>query len=487
MLPLGTTFSAAWARCAKGASALSRSLLCLHRDQRGVTAVIVAITLPLLFAFGALAINSGLWFTIKRENQSAADAAALSAAYDLMAGPADACRTDPNFVANSLTPAATQAVAANQHVGWDNTATSTMVECPYNDTLLDTEFGVGKYWAVAVTLRQDQSALFAFAPLTSATIATRSVGVVKIFDTACLLALSRTGTGVGLSGTDSITMPNCSVVADSTDPVAAISLSGSSNITADTVVTAGNISGVSNLTLTSPPPRTFAPRIDDPYQLPACNNNTPPLCLTHSFLTTGPPALSTALCIFSAPSAGVITVRGAVVGTGNCILSNSTTRLTISGAIYDLSPGTYWITDDDLNVSDTGTLECTHCTGGAGVTIIFTTTGANKIGTIKMQPGARITNLNAPNSGTYAGLLFVQDTVGSNPTNGVLGGAGFDGNGLIYLPNTDLEFQGNPTFGCMILVVNTVTLKGASQLSSTGCASVGLNNSPTVKTVVLGE
>jgi len=56
--------------------AVSRSLLRLRRDQRGIAAVTVAIALPLLFAFGALSINSGLWFTIKRQNQSAADAAA---------------------------------------------------------------------------------------------------------------------------------------------------------------------------------------------------------------------------------------------------------------------------------------------------------------------------------------------------------------------------------------------------------------------------
>jgi Flp pilus assembly protein TadG len=68
-------------RQAMTASAVSRSLLQLRRDERGVIAVIITLTLPVLFAFGALVINSGLWFTIKRQNQSAADAAAISAAY----------------------------------------------------------------------------------------------------------------------------------------------------------------------------------------------------------------------------------------------------------------------------------------------------------------------------------------------------------------------------------------------------------------------
>jgi hypothetical protein len=176
-------------------SAVSRSLLRLRRDQRGVTAVIVALTLPVLFAFGALAINSGLWFTIKRENQSAADAAAISAAYELMAGNID--------VTNNLIPAATEAAAPTQngYAGSVLTACTTGGTCclesiplsevcyPYTDSLLDIEFGAGKYQAVAVTLVQSQGSLFAFAPLTSATIATKAVGVIKVFDNPCMLAL----------------------------------------------------------------------------------------------------------------------------------------------------------------------------------------------------------------------------------------------------------------------------------------------------------
>ena len=95
------------ARRAMTASAVSRSLRRLHRDQRGVTAVIVVLTLPVLFAFGALVINSGLWFTIKRQNQSAADAAAISAAYEVMAGNTD--------VTNNLIPSATEAAGSEQN------------------------------------------------------------------------------------------------------------------------------------------------------------------------------------------------------------------------------------------------------------------------------------------------------------------------------------------------------------------------------------
>src|SRR4029077_10192118 len=97
--------------------AVSRSLLRLRRDQRGIAAVTVAITLPLVFAFDALAINSGLWFTIKRQNQSAGDAAAISAAYEIIANPSFTC---PGSTPANVSAAAGEAASQN---GWTNTGT----------------------------------------------------------------------------------------------------------------------------------------------------------------------------------------------------------------------------------------------------------------------------------------------------------------------------------------------------------------------------
>jgi Flp pilus assembly protein TadG len=57
----------------------------LH-DDRGVSATIVAIALPALIGFGALGVETGAWFTTKLRNRSAADAAAISAGYEVLAG-----------------------------------------------------------------------------------------------------------------------------------------------------------------------------------------------------------------------------------------------------------------------------------------------------------------------------------------------------------------------------------------------------------------
>lgn len=68
------------------AHSLSSATVRLWRDERGVSAVVVAISLTVVIGFGALGAETGMWYAIKRQNQSAADAAAISAAYEVLAG-----------------------------------------------------------------------------------------------------------------------------------------------------------------------------------------------------------------------------------------------------------------------------------------------------------------------------------------------------------------------------------------------------------------
>jgi Flp pilus assembly protein TadG len=65
------------------------------RDRRGAVAVAVAILLPVLIGFAGIGIEVGLWFAVQRQNQSAADAAALSAALEYAAQIQRGVATDP--------------------------------------------------------------------------------------------------------------------------------------------------------------------------------------------------------------------------------------------------------------------------------------------------------------------------------------------------------------------------------------------------------
>ena len=57
-------------------------------DRRGVTAVFVALAATVLIGFVGLGAETGLWYALKRQDQSAADAAAISGAYEVAAGQA---------------------------------------------------------------------------------------------------------------------------------------------------------------------------------------------------------------------------------------------------------------------------------------------------------------------------------------------------------------------------------------------------------------
>src|SRR6516162_6086007 len=99
----------------------------IFRDTRGASATIVAIALPVLIGFGALGAD-GVWFTLKLRNQSAADVAALAAAYEVIAG-----RTN---VTADLTPAASEGAVRNGYNGG-----TPAVIYPYSDTTVSN--GVG--------------------------------------------------------------------------------------------------------------------------------------------------------------------------------------------------------------------------------------------------------------------------------------------------------------------------------------------------------
>jgi Flp pilus assembly protein TadG len=79
------------------------------RDNRGATAAVIAAALPVLIGFETLGVETGLWYMIKWQSQSAADAAAIAAAYEIIAGKTD--------LDGDLVPAVSQAAAHNGYTG----------------------------------------------------------------------------------------------------------------------------------------------------------------------------------------------------------------------------------------------------------------------------------------------------------------------------------------------------------------------------------
>ena len=147
-------------------------------DNSGASAAVVAITLPVLIGFGALGAETGLWYNIKLQNQSAADAAAISAAYQVIAG--------KNNIAADLIPAASEAAAQNGYTG-----PTPAVIYPYSDSAVS--------HGVAVALQQPQKALLSAVFTSGVTVANQAVAAIEVLDNPCILALGAKSSQPGCS------------------------------------------------------------------------------------------------------------------------------------------------------------------------------------------------------------------------------------------------------------------------------------------------
>jgi hypothetical protein len=80
------------------------------RDERGVILVLAGMIMPVLALIIGLGVEVGWWYALQRQNQSAADAAALSAAYEY-------AHSNSTLTAAQLTPFATAAANRNKYAG----------------------------------------------------------------------------------------------------------------------------------------------------------------------------------------------------------------------------------------------------------------------------------------------------------------------------------------------------------------------------------
>ena len=238
--------------------------------------MLVAVTIPVLFLAAGFGIDTGAWFTTKRQIQSAADAAALSAAYEVIAGntnaPTISFRPLPKPRRRTTIPAARRPRTC--------TGGGPLVCYPYTDSLMTALGATG----VEVILNQPVNSTFASWALPSVTIATKAVAIVQTLPPTCMLALNPTANdAINLAGNPTVDAPSCTIVSDS-DSTSAVHLQGSASMTAATLITPGAVSftGSAYTLNLSYPPQTGANSVPDPYAS----------TLTHSFLDANMPTVA---------------------------------------------------------------------------------------------------------------------------------------------------------------------------------------------------
>src|ERR1700730_15442904 len=356
------------------ATALSR----LRRDDRGMTIVLVAIAASALIGFTGLAVETGLWYTVKRVNQSAADTAALSGAFEVLAGQPyedicgfarrDAIRNGYTFSGGWSCPAITPACTSPPSSGG---------MCVNNPPMQGLYTGNNN--AVEVILAQQQNALLASIDLANVTITTRAVAILKTSFNACILGLDKTAPStVNVFNNAALSNPNCGVASNSK---ASPSLTVDNNASiAGPVSVVGGEAVTNGSTITGRPNLIGAPPVPDPYAgvalqtIPDCTTTQTGTWIDHKTTTLNPDHFCDGFHFENT-------------------------------VVIHLNPGRYYV-DNHLIIQDNVMVD----TPMGGVTLIIN-------GTYSFDITNKVTlNITAPTTGPYAGLAFFGSRSGSSST-----------------------------------------------------------------------
>jgi Flp pilus assembly protein TadG len=466
-----------------------RRLRFFLRDRRGATAVIIAVTLLPLFAFAGLGVDVGIWYTVKRQAQSATDVAALSGAMELAAGKGVAGGPATTDIQNLAKYGAMNNLSANAAtsltVATGCTAPSANQICVNNPPSFPGSTFTGDSNFVEAILAQPGVSIFSgLVGYTNAPIVrTRAVAGLKAF-ASCMLALNTTGKDLTNSGNANLTLNNCSFISDSTSNDS-IRFNGGVTMTAAAISTAGGdvINGNSNLI--SPPITTNAPAVSDPY--------------------AGQITYSLTGLLNKGCSSGGATLQPGLYG-GSCARGSTPPMNFSAGTTTTLCPGVYYLDGEDNQgeafvisgngtVVKMGTVTDGCAAGSAGVTIIATCSSGNNCGggfnvggtgsnTPTVTLSAPSTAVNAPPLKIPAEILFYQDAAKADTNKGtttLAGGSAVSLNGVVYTPAGQIGLNGSPSFnGCTELIAGSFIISGTPSMTRPACGVATKSASRTV-------
>ena len=365
-------------------SLLNRICKIFLRKENGNTALIFALSTPVLFGVAGTAVDFGTVALKRAELQAASDAAATAAAKQMsMANATDSVvtATAHNYLANQLK--GDEANATNI-VAIDRTKASVKVE-----------------------LTENWNPFFAhFLSANVTPIVTSSTAVLQGNSKLCILALNASeNQAYRMMNASQISAPDCGVYSNSTDPKG-MDLQNTSSISAKVICSSGGVAA--NKSQTSVVPQTDCPPIPDP------------------------------LISQAAPPVGVCTATNTVISNGIVTLSPGVYCGGINIAklaIVVFNPGTYIIKDGPLKLGDT--------TGITGKNVGFYLTGPNAVLDFSGNSGI---SLSGAETGPMAGLLFYADRAQPNGTAHKISSAlVLSLTGTIYLPTGDLTVDPNAT------------------------------------------
>jgi hypothetical protein len=399
-----------------------------RRWARGQIFILMAISMAVLAAFAALAIDVGNLWTTKRLMQTAADAAAIAGANAVLHGAGTGSST--------ITSAANNAATLDGYTDGSSTLRSSRpVSVVVNNPPASGPYA-GNSDAVQVTISQTQPTYFMpVAGITSVPISVTAQAMIKPSGN-CIYALDPSASGaLTVSGTSTLSS-TCGAYVNSSSSTA-LTINGGGTLEANPVGVVGGF--VVNGNAPTPPVSGIAP-------------------FTNPFATVG------------TPTVGKCTgFKGTSVTNGQTVTFDPGTYcggIKITGGTVTFNPGVY--------VIDGGGLSFSGATiSGTGVTFFLTGSGngssPSAYGGVTITSTATV-NLSAPTSGPYEAILFYQDpSVTSTASNGssIVGSANSTFDGALYFPTTALTYAGNSSSnGYTMLVADTIKVTGNSYVGT---------------------
>jgi len=417
----------------------------LWRDRRGNALVIAGASLPLIIGSAGLATDTIQWVLWKRELQRLADSAALAGVYARKSG------NTVGTCTNVSTPAYTAPVAydikTNNVLSADSNLLCTVNNPPPSGTYTTDNF------AVQVDLSMQRNLSFSGMFMSaSPTITASATATIVPSGKYCVVSLeSGSVTGIDATGSTNVNL-GCGMITNSTSLSAAVA-TGSSSVTATPIAAVGGIPSSTHWgdgTVLQP----FTIAQEDPFG------------------SVNPPSPATCNGAVTVQPSDVLTdTNNSTPSTADDALDPGCyASLNLKGTVT-LKPGVYYIDAGDFSVNSGAVVN------GSGVTIILSNRNStsNSIGTISLNGNANM-NLTAPDTGTYAGILFYQDRRAASDNNVTINGSSTSVfRGAFYFPKADLTFNGNAGLNtqCMQIVAKDVSFTGNSAISNTCPAGSG--------------
>lgn len=432
---------------------VAQQAIATRKGEDGQTTVLMAfIMATFLFGFIAFGIDIQNLFQAKRQAQAAADAAAIAAAEEFSYG---------------STAESTAAAAVAKLNGFDNGATTNPATVTVSTPSGGNYNGSASY--LQVTVSKPVTTFFTALINHKSTMAVsgRAVAAAGQSSPSCICLEGTTGTDLNLSNNAKLTPTGCGTMVNSSSSNA-VTIVGSAKLgglsigsvstnwdTSANVNNGGSVASgtkvVEGLTTSCSPPVPVAPT----YNAAQCTADP----LTHygnggSSYSVGPGSTYS-----TTQSGGVVCYNSLTVGTNGDAVN-------LNAGIYVINNGTLHFLSGANNASNTG---------GNGVVFYLTGT-ANLV----IDNGANV-NLTAPSSGTYAGIVVLQNPADTAAIS-VQGGSNTSFNGAIFAPSSNVTLgNGSGTTLGADLVAKTLTMNGGGTLSSTATNSFGTLNVSTAK------